>query len=93
MKLKDFIYYYSKIYLTELINEVHIAENWADRDFDVKYARYLQEFINTSHVLKKFEEKIKRNLTDDECIKILISLKKMRMEELYDYLSEVFLKK
>lgn len=91
MELKDFIYHYSKIYLAEMIKEVHATENWADREFDVKYARYLQEFISAENKMKKLEDKIGRTLKEPECRKFFVGLTKIRMKEAYDYIADLFI--
>ena len=64
MKTADFIYYYAKLYHRFVVKTVLMRENWEDKDFDAKYAKYMQEYIK---IRKEFEGK---KLSDDT-IKLL----------------------
>jgi hypothetical protein len=57
-----------------------MRENWDDKDYDVKYAKYMQEYIR---IKKVFEEK---GLPDDKIITNLEGFKRKRLNSIYDYL-------
>ena len=62
----EFLYHYTKIYHLPIVGAVLMVENWTDRDFDVKYARYMQEYIKIKHELYNLstpDDKIKASLT------------------------------
>jgi hypothetical protein len=84
MELKDFIYNYAKIYLKENVKTVLAQENWQDKDCDVKYVRYIQDYIT-----------IKALYEDKEEQKILAALqlaRKTRIEETYKFLFDEMIK-
>ncbi|QQO10530.1 hypothetical protein [Breznakiella homolactica] len=93
MDLKDFLYHYYTIYLSELIKEEYIRENWVDGyvDSESNCMQYMQDLINAENIIKKMEDSIKRPLEDSECQKVLMGLKKIRMEKSYSYLASSFL--
>jgi hypothetical protein len=61
----EFLYQYTKIYHLPIVGAVLMVENWTDRDFDVKYARYMQEYIAIKgevYSADKPDDKIKASL-------------------------------
>jgi hypothetical protein len=65
MTKAEFLYYYTKIYHSPIVGAVLMIENWNDRDYDVKYARYMQEYIAVKKELydpDKPDDKIKASL-------------------------------
>jgi hypothetical protein len=87
MTNKDFIYYYAKIYNQVNVNTVLMRENWEDKDFDAKYAKYMQEYI----VLR--EQFIGKGFSDDKIIASFEVLKKKRLNSVYTYLFNDMLKR
>jgi hypothetical protein len=62
----EFLYYYTKIYHSAIVGAVLMVENWTDRNFDKKYAGYIQEYIvikNGVYDPGKSDDKIKAALT------------------------------
>ena len=46
MEKRDFLYHFTKIFLTEAVNETILIENWEEkRDFDPRYEEYAKFFL------------------------------------------------
>jgi hypothetical protein len=54
MELKDFIYQYAK-YNKINVDAVLLMENWADVDYDEKYADYLKEYVDLKKIFVNTE--------------------------------------
>jgi len=55
-----------------------MRENWTDKDCDVKYAKYLQDYLNLKELT------IKRNSADADILAALEKMKKDRIVKTYD---------
>jgi hypothetical protein len=83
----DFVYFYAKLYNQTNVKTVLMRENWDNNDFDVKYARYMQEYIqlkNTFTAKGYDNEKIKASLE---------GLRRRRLNSIYDYLFKDMVKR
>ena len=76
----DFLYFYAKLYHQFIVKTVLMIENWTDKDYDVKYAKYMHEYIR---IKKGFEDK---NLSDDKIKASLEGFKRKRLNSTYDNL-------
>jgi hypothetical protein len=76
----DFIYHYAKRYNQFNVKAVLLRENWQDKDFDAKYAKYMQEYI----ILKKTAAE--RKYSDEKIIGALNVLKAGRLDSVYKFL-------
>ncbi|MDR2143161.1 MAG: hypothetical protein LBP29_02190 [Treponema sp.] len=68
-----FLYCYAKRYHQYNVKIVLMRENWDDKDFDVKYAKYMQEYIRVKDKL------LKGNLPDEKIEASLDGLKRRRL--------------
>ncbi|GEM_PF-4367695 len=83
MNLAEKIYYYTNHYHYDNVKCVLARENWAEKDFDVKYVDYVKDFIKFFEQIEKFK------LTSKErCIEALEKIKQKRIEETYEFLSD-----
>ena len=62
MEKRDFVYYFTDIFLTEAVRETILIENWVEKDFDPRYEEYAKFFMAMK---KKCESK---KVKDDELI-------------------------
>ena len=69
-KTSDIIYTYSKYYVEPLKTCILLAENWFSSDADVKYFKYLEQYLKNRNAFKNdtIEEIVKvcQNLADTE---------------------------
>ncbi len=78
MNLSDFIYLYSSRYHRNNVKCVLAIENWNDSDCDVKYARYIQDYIKSRNVLVEKDKDAVEIVLDQYSIK--------RSDEAYSYI-------
>jgi hypothetical protein len=76
----DFIYYYAKIYNQFNVKTVLLRENWQDKDFDVKYAKYMQEYIELKKIVAS------KDYSTEKIIAYLNGFKAKRLDSVYKYL-------
>ena len=76
MKFSKFIYLYSSTYHHNNVKCALARENWGDTDGDVKYARYIQDYIKCRNILIEKDEHI-----IEEVLKKYL---KKRSNEVYD---------
>jgi hypothetical protein len=76
----EFLYYYTKIYHLPIVGAVLMVENWTDRDFDVKYAKYMQEYIKIKHKLYN------TGISDDKIKAALALFKGKKLKSTYNAL-------
>jgi hypothetical protein len=76
----EFLYYYTKIYHRPIVGVVLMVENWTDRDFDVKYAKYMQEYIAIKGAVYSADK------PDDKIKASLVLLREKRLKSSYDAL-------
>lgn len=50
MEERDFLYHYSNIYLTEVIKDTILIENWAEGDFGRRYLEYPDQFLKLKSI-------------------------------------------
>ena len=63
MEKRDFVYHFTKIFLSEAVRETILIENWEERrDFDPRYEEYAKFFMAMK---KKYESK---KVTEEELI-------------------------
>lgn len=91
MKKEDFYYYYFTEYLAELTKEMFIRKNWCDEDTTYFHTRYLQDLFIAEESIEKMEQTLGRPLADDECIRVLVGLRKTRIEKSYNFILSNFL--
>jgi hypothetical protein len=83
----EFLYYYTKIYHLPIVGAVLMVENWTDRDFDVKYARYMQEYITIKDSLYNPDK------PDNKIMAALAMLRENRLKSMYKALFEFVITK
>jgi hypothetical protein len=76
----EFLYHYTKIYHLPIVGAVLMVENWTDRDFDLKYARYMQEYIKIKSKLYN------TGMSDDKIKAALTVLKRKKLKSTYNAL-------
>ncbi len=91
MKKEDFYYYYFTEYLAELPKELFIRKNWCEDDTRYFHTQYLKDLFNTEEIIEKMEQTLGRPLLDDECVKVLVGLRKARIEKSYSYILSNFI--
>jgi len=74
----DFLYNYAKVYHAPNVRTVLARENWADRDCDVKYARYMQDYIKVKGQCA--------TLSDDKIGRALELLRNNRVKNTYKFI-------
>jgi len=82
MKPAYFLYCYAKYYHKHNVKAVLMMENWTDKDYDVKYAKYMQEYIRIRDLSRK------NSWADDKIKGALEKLKNNRLNSIYDRLFE-----
>jgi len=62
MEKRDFLYQFTKIFLSEAVKETILIENWEEKDFDPRYIEYSKFFL----LMKKnyLMELTEKNLID-----------------------------
>jgi hypothetical protein len=80
MTSASFIYYYAKLYNQFNVKTVLLRENWQDKDFDVKYARYMQEYIELKKIVTN------KDYSDEKIIAALNVFKAQRLDSVYNFL-------
>jgi hypothetical protein len=76
----DFIYYYAKLYNQFNVKAVLLRENWQDKDFDAKYAKYMQEYIRFKKIV------VEKGYSDEKIIEALNAFKANRLDSVYKFL-------
>jgi hypothetical protein len=76
----DFIYHYAKLYNQFNVKAVLLRENWQDKDFDAKYAKYMQEYIKLKRII------VDEGYSDEKIIGALNTLKAKRLDSVYKFL-------
>jgi hypothetical protein len=76
----DFIYYYAKLYNQFNVKAVLLRENWQDKDFDAKYAKYMQDYISFKRIAAR------EGYSDEKIIEALNVLKTKRLDSVYNFL-------
>jgi hypothetical protein len=77
----EFLYHYTKIYHSQIVKAVLLIENWTDKNCDVKYAKYMQEYI-------RIKNEIYNPATPDTII--TEALAKRRTEQLLSAYNSLF---
>ncbi|MDR0441827.1 MAG: hypothetical protein LBH44_00295 [Treponema sp.] len=46
LEKRDYLFYFTDIYFSEVVKETIFLENWENKDFDHRYPEYVKEFLD-----------------------------------------------
>ena len=87
MEKRVFIYHFINVYLTEVVKETILLENWEGSDFDARYAEYPVIFSKLS------SECLRAGISNKEIINSLVRNKKILVSKFNQVISKHFVDK